>query len=79
MKVTYDVELPSRNKRRAEEYYVLVEFVKSEHKTMCIEYDKLDKAKSKTTTMRTIVKNNKMSNISFRCVENKVYIVKKDK
>lgn len=82
MEIKYDIEIPKNvrigRRSNSEEYNVLLDFVESNHKTMCLEYEDNKKAKAKVASIRSVIKSRNMDNISAKLMNNKIYILKEE-
>lgn len=84
MNISYNVKVPPRKRpgAKSDEVTALESFLASTEKTknMCFEYEELKEAKSKITSLRAYGrKNNLLERIDIFRIENRIYIIKKEK
>ena len=73
MRVSYDVEMPKKNNRR--KWNELYDFLRSDHTTVCFEYDDVATAK-RCAANTSCVKSQKKLKLRVSLRDNKVYIQK---
>lgn len=79
MEKSYDVKIPESAKmgrNPSVEVEAVLEFLSSNHKTMCFEYGTKKEADSKSSTLRAWKKREKRNDINFYKMIDKIYIEK---
>lgn len=79
MRVGYDVKIPEVAKMtgaKSVEIEMLLEFLDSPHRTMCLEYDDKKEAVKKTASLRGWKRNHKREDFELYRLDEKIYIEK---
>lgn len=80
MKVTYDVnfidEPAKKERRRSEEYYKILKFLKSDHENMCLSYASNEIAKKRKQSLYTTIRREEIP-VTIKIKGARVYIFKR--
>ena len=79
MKISYNVKIPETARQRrlpSVEVEMVIEFIASNHKNMCLEYDDVNTAKGKISTIRSWKKKNNREDINVFRLMGKIFVEK---
>lgn len=79
MKISYNVKIPETARQRrlpSVEVEMVIEFIASNHKNMCLEYDDVNTAKGKISTIRSWKKKNNREDINIFRMSDSIFVEK---
>lgn len=79
MKISYNVKIPEtarQGRLPSVEVEMVIEFIASNHKNMCLEYDDVNTAKGKISTIRSWKKKNNREDINVFRMSNSIFVEK---
>jgi hypothetical protein len=79
MKISYNVKIPEtarQGRLPSVEVEMVIEFIASSHKNMCLEYDDVNTAKGKISTIRSWKKKNNREDINVFRMSNSIFVEK---